>query len=120
MGLIELQKGLFTAVDNEDDDPLKNYKFTLSSLGYVAGHKKEPQNEEEKKNKYLARLIMGFPAKLQVHHINQNPLDNRRKNLKVVNRKEHGILHRGCVPLAGLTLEQWSQVLIDEYASLAL
>ena len=53
------------------------------------------------KGQCLHRLLMGFPKGLVVDHINHNPLDNRRINLRIVtdtqnkqNRKDNtsGIL----------------------------
>jgi hypothetical protein len=37
----------------------------------------------------LCRLVMDTPPELEVHHIDNNTLDNRKRNLKNVTRREH-------------------------------
>ncbi|MDP1931912.1 MAG: HNH endonuclease [Gammaproteobacteria bacterium] len=37
----------------------------------------------------MHRLIMGFPERMEIDHINGNSLDNRRSNLRVVTRSEN-------------------------------
>lgn len=43
----------------------------------------------------LAARLYGWQIEgLDVHHINENPADNRRCNLQVLTKAEHGRLHR--------------------------
>lgn len=108
MELIFMSNGLVTAVDDEDYFLVNRFHYYIN-LGYAVGE------NELKKHFSLSRLIMGFPIGRQVHHKNQNTLDNRKNNLIVVTRKEHGKLHRGKKPSGGLTQKEWSQKLIEEY-----
>lgn len=39
--------------------------------------------------KYLHRLILDVPAGLCVDHINKNPLDNRKSNLRIITREQN-------------------------------
>lgn len=41
-----------------------------------------------------AHLGRSLGTKEEVHHINENPLDNRIENLQLVNRKEHKAIHK--------------------------
>lgn len=38
---------------------------------------------------YLHRFIFDFPPRMVIDHINHNPLDNRRENLRVVSNAEN-------------------------------
>jgi hypothetical protein len=48
-----------------------------------------PQINANKKRVLLSRYIMGAPEGLTVDHINGNPKDNRRKNLRLCTRWEN-------------------------------
>jgi len=60
-------------VDDEDYDWLMQYKWSLSGNGYAQGW--------NGKVILMHRLIMGLNSP-EVDHINRNPLDNRRSNLR--------------------------------------
>ena len=60
-------------IDLEYIDSIKNYKWYLAQDGYVCNPKIGR----------LHRYIMNPSDKLVVDHINHNPLDNRRENLRV-------------------------------------
>jgi hypothetical protein len=61
-----------TIIDLEYVDIVKEYKWYLAS-GYVNNNKVGD----------LHRLIMNPPEGMVVDHINRNPLDNRRDNLRI-------------------------------------
>jgi len=74
---------LVSAEDYEDF--VYGYRFRLSKSGYVSySGRKDGLN-----NKRLHRIIMGDPEDLVVDHINRDPLDNRRENLRIVTQQEN-------------------------------
>ena len=69
-------------VDYEDTYLLSEYKWYVSTGGYVvAGETGKTHNNRRKF--YLHRLIISCPDEMQVDHINLNKLDNRRSNLRI-------------------------------------
>lgn len=75
--------GLTFLVD--DDIVLEGYSFCLNNYGYVmfSSHK------DGLHSKLLHRWIMGFPDGKMIDHINHDPLDNRRCNLRVCSNQEN-------------------------------
>lgn len=71
-------KGI-TIVDNDDYQFLKTYRWYISGVGYVGNPKLG----------LIHRYIMNCPKGLQVHHVNHNPLDNRRRNLNICTHAEN-------------------------------
>jgi len=68
----------------DDDVDLTGYSFSLSR-GYVifSGTK------DGLCGKYIHRWIMGFPDGFEIDHKNNDPLDNRRCNLRVCSHQEN-------------------------------
>lgn len=75
--------GLFALISPEDEH------LTLNRRWYLAGDYVASRKWEEKRGILLHRLIMGFPEGLVVDHINDDPLDNRRENLRIVTRGQN-------------------------------
>ena len=89
MKLIKLTQGFSTKVDDEDFEVLNKYKWTIrryKGSGYAV--RKDGAGGQ---NIYMARVIIDAVAGDIVDHINRNPLDNRRINLRTVTRSENGI-----------------------------
>jgi hypothetical protein len=76
-------KGRFAIVDDEDYPVISRVTWHLSSHGYATTGKF-----------YLHALLMGFPSNRVVDHINRNPLDNRKHNLRLVT-SQHNLMNRG-------------------------
>jgi hypothetical protein len=90
MKLIELTKGKYTIVDDEDFEFLNQWKWCYLKGGYVV--KSIKANGNKWINIYLHRAIMGVLCpKLQVDHINGNKLDNRKENLRIVTNQQNNM-----------------------------
>lgn len=69
-----------TLIDLDDIDKVKDYKWSLLSNGYVAYKSKKIR---------LHRFITDCPDNMVVDHINHNPLDNRKCNLRICTQQEN-------------------------------
>lgn len=76
MKLLPISKGKFTMVDDEDFEHLKNQRWSFSN-GYVAGWDKS-----DRKVKRLHRMLLKAPVGSCVDHIDGDPLNNQRCNLR--------------------------------------
>lgn len=84
MKKIELTQGKYALVDNEDYDSLNRHKWSLR-LGQYAGR------YENNQHIYMHRVVNSTPDNLLTDHINGDTLDNRKENLRSVNKSQNGI-----------------------------
>lgn len=84
MRAIELTKGRVTVVDDEDFEVLAQWRWHLGGSGYAARTRRIGGRKTEKV--LMHRVIMGNPEGMHIDHINGDPLDNRRSNLRIVTR----------------------------------
>lgn len=89
---IKLTQGQVALVDDEDYDYLNQWKWELSTksnkmIRYVIRR----LYDENRKRLVIRmhRVIMNTPENLVVDHINHNPLDNRKSNLRNCTSKEN-------------------------------
>lgn len=81
-------------IDYDDYDKVKQYSWHISSGKYPGT---AYIDNGKRKELYLHNLIMNkltFEGKGQIEtvdHINRNPLDNRKKNLKIVSQSEQNL-----------------------------
>jgi len=100
MKLIPVNNGKYQAkVSDEDYEKLSRFKWYLAGSGkkYAC---RQFQLKRYKHYIYMHREIMGNPAQL-VDHINGDPLDNRRSNLRLANHHQNGI--NACLSKANTT-----------------
>ena len=76
MKLIKLTQGKITKVDNEDYEELNQFNWHYVIHGY-AGRRKGGRTI------YLHRQLLNVPKGFEVDHIDGNPLNNRRENLRI-------------------------------------
>lgn len=81
MGTIIAYRGEKVLVDDDMLPVLNNYKWHVNS-NYVRGY---ARGEVVK----MHRLIMSAPKGVEVDHINGNPLDNRRENLRLCSHAQN-------------------------------
>ena len=105
--IIERKEGAFTVLyDAEDHDKVSNHKWRLRKdsparpdMFYVVATIDHPDgswhtcpNGNKRKRQTtlsIHRLIMDAPKGMEVDHINGNPLDNRKSNLRICTRSEN-------------------------------
>ena len=66
-----------TKIDLDDIDKVKEYKWHLNDNGYVRG------NVGNERMEYLHRFLLNIQGNVIIDHINGNPLDNRKCNLRI-------------------------------------
>lgn len=91
--IIPLTQGKNAIVDDEDFDFLNQHKWYARNNGkgtfYAVRRYRCKPNYKEIKTVRMHRLIMNVRNGMEVDHINGNTLDNRRCNLRIVNRREN-------------------------------
>ena len=81
---ILLTQGKKAIVDDEDFEWLSKWKWQYKTG--TNGKYKYPGYASKWKGARMHRLIINAPKGIDVDHINGNGLDNRKKNLRLVNK----------------------------------
>lgn len=78
MKLIPLTRGIFAIVDDQDYEALSKHRWHASRDGYAL-------RREYPSRRYIMmhRVIANPGEEYEVDHINHNPSDNRRENLRI-------------------------------------
>jgi ribosomal protein S19 len=84
---IKLSKGKATMVDDDMFEYLNQWKWYCSTNGYATRLISSVLNGD--KRIYMARLIMGNPSGLMVDHIDCNPLNNQKNNLRICTNSQN-------------------------------
>ena len=90
MKLLPLTKGYFAKVDDEDYERLarSSWHVNIPSRNYIRaiGYVKRTGKYEKV---YLHREIINAPNAIDVDHINGDPLDNRKSNLRLATTSQN-------------------------------
>ena len=84
---ILLSQGKITIVDDEDYEWLMQWKWSYD-CGYATRKKWNPDTKKFTNIK-MHRLIMKTPIDMFTDHINGEPLDNRKENLRICTQAEN-------------------------------
>lgn len=82
MKTISLTKGKVALVDDQDYEWLNNWTWHCTSHHYAA-------RRANGKLVYMHRLIMNPPSGKEVDHIDHNPLNNQRSNLRCCTHQQN-------------------------------
>ena len=87
---IPLTQGKYALVDKEDYDWLIQWNWYYARgravrTQYLGGGRKHLKNKQV----FMHREIMKTPPGMHTDHINRNPLDNRRSNLRICTPAEN-------------------------------
>jgi hypothetical protein len=88
---IPLTRGYVAIVDDEDFEWLSKFKWNAieSNPGYVRASRRVRVDGNKWGTSYMHREIMAAPIGMYVDHINLNPLDNRKCNLRICTNAEN-------------------------------
>lgn len=94
---IQLSRGLFALVDDEDYSVLINWKWYADSARNTFYAKRSIHNPTGKgTTQKMHRLILGITdPKIQVDHIDGNGLNNQRSNLRICQQGENSRNRKG-------------------------
>lgn len=84
------KKNIYALVDDEDFERISQISWYLDCCGYAKSMKYISQRPKRKYIiTYLHRFIMNAPKGKKVDHINHDPLDNRKQNLRLCKHSEN-------------------------------
>ena len=90
---ILLRGGQITFVDADTLEKYNRYTWFLRKSAATWYVVRKTQTKSHTRYIRLHREITNCPRGLEVHHINRNPLDNRRYNLQICTPKVHRTFH---------------------------
>lgn len=73
-------------IDHADFEGLVQFKWFLHAMGYAY---RQAKDGSKKVNIYMHRVVNETPDGYDTDHINHNKLDNRRENLRTLNRSDN-------------------------------
>lgn len=89
MRQIKLTKGYYSIVDDEDYDFLSQWKWHSVNKGYARRY------GLNKELIFIHNVLTNCPKHKRVDHINGNPCDNRKENLRIVTCSQNSMNKKG-------------------------
>ncbi len=89
MATIKLSKNLEAIIDDEDLERVSAHKWSASLCGNKHYAVRSNMVNGKRKTQYLHRFILNVTNEYNVDHININPLDNRKENLRLCTKAEN-------------------------------
>lgn len=81
-----IAKGKTTLIDEEDYEKVSKYRWNFNNGAVVTNINKDGKRTTMKLHRYILNLGNRYPI---VDHINGDPLDNRKNNLRTCNHSEN-------------------------------
>jgi len=78
---IPLTQGRFALIDDGDFEKVSRYKWYFDKIGYAGANL--PMIKGKRGTIRMHRLLMDFPKRSEIDHVNGNGLDNRKSNLRL-------------------------------------
>lgn len=88
--LVPSNSGRFAIIDEDDAHIVDPYRWCCDSLGYFR-RKRRAGEGKGFSSVLMHREILNAPAGVDVDHINGDPSDNRRANLRVATRSQNRV-----------------------------
>ena len=93
-------------IDDEDYERISKYNWFYNNCGYAVKNKTINSPKQ-----YMHRMIMNAEKGQIVDHINRNTYDNRKANLRFVNKSQNAFnSKRRTTGISGTTGVYWSKV----------
>jgi len=87
---IKLTRGQYAIVDPEDFERLNQHKWHVTHYGYAARAVPHTSGKSRKQGAvYMHNVVCPAPDGMITDHINRNPYDNRKANLRPATRRQN-------------------------------
>ena len=86
-------RNLYAVIDNEDYDLIKDYRWSPELNGRT--FRTQAWDKYCGKNVRMHRLIVKCPENMEIDHIDHDPLNNRKSNLRIVTHAQNS---KNCSP----------------------